>query len=347
MILETKDLSIGYKGNPLFSNLNLKVGKGELTCLLGPNGAGKTTLIHTLIGMLQPVSGEVRVKGKSIGNLSAIELSRYIAVVLSQKLTPINLSVFDIVALGRTPHTNWLGHLSSTDKNEVHKAMELVNIRQFSKRFIHELSDGERQKVMIARALAQDTPLLVLDEPTAHLDIGNRVELLTLLKDLARETQKAILLSTHELEMSIQLADTVWLITSGGELKSGSPEDLILTGRIGETFQTDKVSFDIHSGSFQIKHESKGEIDLIGGGTLKYWTEHALRKEGFTLTARPDVQPRIELDEGAKSPWKVINGDISVELDSIKELIACTRQLTKFKKKNADRAIFQNTESQQ
>ncbi|UZR99782.1 ABC transporter ATP-binding protein [Chondrinema litorale] len=328
-ILQTKNLSIGYQEKILLSSLNLELERGELTCLLGPNGTGKSTLLHTLTSMLKPVSGEVYIQGKLLEKQNPAELAHLIGIVLSQKLSPVNLSVYDIVALGRTPYTNWLGHLSDKDKEAIYMAMELVEVTKFAGRSINKLSDGERQRVMIAKALAQDTPLVVLDEPTAHLDVNNRVSLISLLKELARETNKAILLSTHELEMAIQLADSVWLITNNQELKSGSPEDLVLTGIMADTFKGKSIAFDMHSGAFKILHKTNKTVNLRSNGIPGYWTKHALEKEGFQITDEANAAISISMNEELPYSWKVQHNQSEVEVNCISDLKKTLRSATR------------------
>lgn len=237
-ILHSKQLSIGYPNKTILQDLNLEINRGELITLLGPNGTGKSTLIHTLTGVIPVLTGAIEINGDQLQEMNLSQKATTIAVVLSQKLNPVNLTVEDVVALGRTPYTNWLGKLSNNDRSIVSNALESVNIVHLKDRNIEELSDGEKQRVMIAKALAQDTPLIVLDEPTAHLDVDNRVHLLELLKRLAKEKNIAILLSTHELDLALETADQVWLIDRNKQLHHGAPKQLIEEGKLSQTFET-------------------------------------------------------------------------------------------------------------
>ncbi len=254
--LHTKNLSIGYTDKILLSHLELQLNKGEMVCLLGANGVGKSTLIRTILGLTPALDGHVFINEKPVSDLHLKALAKHISIVLTTGIPPNNFTVYELVALGRTPHTNWLGKLNKTDKARIKDAMQLVGVTRFSDRQVNSLSDGERQRVMLAKALVQDTELIILDEPTAHLDVTNRVALLLLLKKLAKETGKGILLSTHELELALQVADTIWLINNKKELIKGTPEELILSDDISQTFNSGSVNFDNNSRSFKIEERS-------------------------------------------------------------------------------------------
>jgi len=237
MILKTEFLSIGYKRSvPVQQDLNLSLSEGEMVCLIGPNGCGKSTLIRSIAGLQPCLAGEVYIGGKAISGQNNKERALLISLVLTDRVEGGNLTVFDIVAMGRYPYTNWLGGLSESDRQLVWEALEQVHLTAFAKRYLNELSDGERQRAMIAKALVQDTPLIILDEPTAHLDLPNRVEIMLLLRNLAKRTQKSILLSTHELDLALQTADTVWLMEQHKGVTVGTPGDVALNGMFQQLF---------------------------------------------------------------------------------------------------------------
>ena len=254
--LHTKNLSIGYADKILLSHLDLQLNKGEMVCLLGANGVGKSTLIRTILGLTPALDGRVFINEKPLSDLHIKTVAKHISIVLTTGIPPNNFTVYELVALGRTPHTNWLGKLNQTDKARIKDAMQLVAITHFSDRQVNSLSDGERQRVMLAKALVQDTELIILDEPTAHLDVTNRVALLLLLKKLAKETGKGILLSTHELELALQVADSIWLINNKKKMIKGTPNELILSNSISQTFNSGNVNFDNNSRSFKIEGSS-------------------------------------------------------------------------------------------
>ncbi len=320
-VLQTKKLSIGYGDNIILSDLNLNIRRGEMICLLGPNGSGKSTLIKTLSNMLAPISGGVYLntknKHENISNIDLKEFAQYVSIVLTERLPQSNFTVNDIVSLGRVPYTNWLGNLSKNDKLKINRAMELAGVTHFRDRQIDGLSDGEKQRVMFAKALAQDTDIIILDEPTAHLDIVYRAELLSLLKTLAKETPKAILISTHELEIAIQAADNVWLINQNKELIASSPEDLILSNKFSETFKGEKIYFNEEAGNFKLLNSKTMKIGLKGSGKRWYWTKHALEKQHFEIVnSKTDISIRVNDDH-----WIISNIDNERKIFSIEELL--------------------------
>lgn len=298
-ILSTKNLTVGYKGKneakPVLSNLNLSLEKGKLTCLLGTNGAGKSTLMRTIGGIQKPLDGEVFMQGKPILSIDAKTLSKQLSLVLTDRIAPGNLTVYALVSLGRFPYTSWLGTLSQADKDIIFMAMEATGVLEFANKHIGELSDGERQKVMIARTLAQDTEAIFLDEPTAHLDLPNRIEIFHLLRELAVKEDKAILLTTHELDMALANADHLWLINQNQSIDSGLPEDLVLNGALEDAFKRDQLRFDYELGSFKrVSTQAKRKVKLEGDTILKRWTKSALERAGYEITQKPsDIEIRI------------------------------------------------------
>lgn len=289
-ILTTHDLAIGYAGRRgvmrcVAEGLNLILRPGQLVCLLGPNGAGKSTLLRSLAGMQAPLHGTIRLNGADPYHLSPRELAQRLGVVLTERAEVAALSVRALVALGRYPHTDWSGRLTEADQAVIDRALSAVGISDFAHRSVHQLSDGERQKVMIARALAQEPQLLLLDEPTAFLDLPRRVELMGLLRRLARGTERAVLLSTHDLDLALHSADQIWLFSANGVMHIGTPEELVLNGAFQAAFPSDEVHFDAYSGTFRFKHPHLGTLQLRGGGLAALWTQRALEREGFAVNA--------------------------------------------------------------
>ncbi|MCM1028406.1 MAG: ABC transporter ATP-binding protein [Pseudoflavonifractor sp.] len=254
---------------------------GELTCLLGPNGAGKSTLMKTLSGFLPPLSGMVAVEGRRIADYSAPELARVIGVVLTERVTLANMSVYELVAMGRSPYTGFWGRMDAHDREVVEESLDLVRVGELRDRMVSTLSDGERQKVMIAKALAQETPVIFLDEPTAFLDYPSKVEIMQLLQSLSRVKQKTVFLSTHDLEIALQIADMAWLIDREHGVATGAPEDLSASGLLGLYFEREGIEFDMEAGLFRIRHHITRSIRLDGEGPRVGLVAKALARNGI------------------------------------------------------------------
>jgi iron complex transport system ATP-binding protein len=289
LALEISQLEIGYprkKGGPLMvaGPIDIVMEPGELHCLLGPNGVGKSTLLRTLAGIQPALEGNVSIFSENLHSVHKKKLARMLSVVLTDRISYGNLTAYELISLGRTPYTGWFGQLNSKDKEKIDWAIRNTHTKHLATNSIHELSDGERQKVMIARALAQDTPVILLDEPTAHLDLPNRVDIIRLLRKLARQTNKAIVMSTHELDLALQAADKIWLMTMENKLFSGVPEDLVLQDIFGDVFTRDGVQFDKRHGVFKVVEPHCADIHVEGEATGKFWTNRALERLGYTIT---------------------------------------------------------------
>jgi iron complex transport system ATP-binding protein len=328
--LNTKDLTVGYKirgaEKVVSEDLNLNLFAGELVCLLGPNGAGKSTLMRTLAGLQPELAGNIFVKDQSLKQLDPAELAKKLSLVLTERVEAGNLTVREVVTLGRTPYTGWLGSLTDFDRKKVLWAMEATDTTIYQDHKIQRLSDGERQKVMLARALAQDTDIILLDEPTAHLDLPSRVEMMRLLHQLARKMNKAILLSTHELDLALQASDKLWLMTQIGELTTGTPEDLVLNGGFAAAFAKPGFHFDTSSGTFTIHEEPiLFRVQLSGNPQMVFWTKRALRREGIGIHDQGNAIYKIDVTEEGK--WSLdLNGVLS-EHFVLENLIEALRSL--------------------
>ncbi len=256
IVLKTKDLSIGYGSKKektiIASDINIELHQGELIGLVGANGIGKSTLLRTLTRVQKPISGNILIESKSIDDFSALKLAKVLSLVLTEHNFSKNLTVFELIALGRQPYTNWIGNLSINDKNIVTRVMQQTSIESLQHKKCYELSDGQLQKVMIARALAQDTSLIILDEPTTHLDMYHKAYILNLLKTLANDTGKTILFSSHEIDLAIQLCDTL-IVMTGSDVISGTPKQLIEKGSFNELFPKDLIVFDEQTQGFKIR----------------------------------------------------------------------------------------------
>ncbi|WP_085518882.1 ABC transporter ATP-binding protein [Marivirga sericea] len=238
--MTTTDLSVGYKNgksvNTLMESLTLRIPKGKFIALLGANGVGKSTLIRTLANLHPILKGEICLKGKNIKEYASKEFAQQLSLVLTDPVQSGNLTVYELVEMGRFPFTNWTGKLMPLDQEKIENAIQLCEISYLKEQKITEISDGQLQKAMIARALAQDGELMLLDEPTVHLDANNRYTILKLLRNLVDETQKSILISTHQVEIALKMADEIWLANCGENMKCGTPNELIKNGDIERAF---------------------------------------------------------------------------------------------------------------
>ena len=254
--LQIWNLSIGYRRKKsehiVARNIHSTLYSGELTCLIGANGVGKSTLMRTMAALQPALAGEIQIEKKNIATYFGNELAKIISVVLTERVEINNLSVFELVSMGRSPYTGFWGTLKPEDEAIIQDALRQVGASHLSDRSVETLSDGERQKVMIAKALTQQTPVIFLDEPTAFLDFPSKVEILQMLHHLSRATGKTIFLSTHDLELALQIADTLWLMDKTRELTVGSPEKLAKSGCLENLFSDKNVTFDRDTYCFKI-----------------------------------------------------------------------------------------------
>ena len=296
-VITAHDLRIGYRTGKqektVHEHLNFQLHAGELTCLLGANGTGKSTLLRTLSASQPALGGALDILGKPLAEYTEKERSRTIGVVLTDKTFAGGLSVYELVGLGRQPHTGFFGRLSKEDKRIIEEAMENVGIAHKARSYTAELSDGERQKVMIAKALVQECPLILLDEPTAFLDVVSRIEIMHLLHRLAVEQQKAILLSTHDIEQALVLSDKLWLLSKEHGLQTGVTEDIILNHQMENLFDRKDIRFDYDHGVYYPLANGQKEIFVSSENpTLLHWTINALNRQGYQCVSH-DCDTRL------------------------------------------------------
>ena len=251
-ILSTNKLSVGYANLELVKGININVSSGKLISILGKNGSGKSTLLRTLTQLQNPLKGSISFFGKEINEYKTNELAPIFSLVLTEKIPENLLTVYEIISMGRHSYTNWLHQLSKKDQKIIDFAIEKTHINELLKKKLMLLSDGQRQRVLLAKAIAQDTPLLFLDEPTAHLDIHHRMETFLLLKKLAHSFDKTIIMATHEVGLSTQLADEMWLLNNQ-LLEIGSPKELITNKKIAKVFDSDLIRFNSKTSTFEFK----------------------------------------------------------------------------------------------
>lgn len=293
------NLSIGYKtkGNnkTVAEGINATINQGELTCLLGANGIGKSTLLRTISGFQPQLSGDIFIKEKNIDDYTERKLAKQISVVLTDKPDIKNMSAKELIGLGRSPYTGFWGTLAKEDEAIVNQAIALVKIENLANRMVNTLSDGERQKVMIAKAMAQETPIILLDEPTAFLDFPSKVGIMQLLHGLSRKTDKTIFLSTHDLELALQVADKIWLMDNENGIQTGTPEDFSLDGTLSNFFAYKGIVFEPETGLFRIESECDTSIRLTGHGARYAMVRKALLRNGINASRQIDSENHIEI----------------------------------------------------
>lgn len=301
-LIDIKDLTIGYSRNSnnkiVHSDINGCLYSGELTCLLGPNGAGKSTLLRTLCGFQQALSGDIYIDGISLKDTSNEDLAKLISVVLTEKVNIQNITVEELVSYGRSPYTGFFGRLSAKDKQLIDDAISKVGITEMKSRLVQTLSDGERQKVMIAKALVQDTPVIFLDEPAAFLDLPSKVELMQLLHKLTMETNKVIFIVTHDLDLALQTADKIWLLANDKPIEIGVPEDLIIRDKFKGFFEREGVYFDKRTGLFKIRNKHYKKVSITGHGFEYTLLRRALSRNGIEPVHGTETDVLIEIIAG-------------------------------------------------
>ncbi|MFQ4259634.1 UNVERIFIED_CONTAM: cobalamin/Fe3+-siderophore ABC transporter ATP-binding protein [Clostridioides difficile] len=282
-MLKTNNLSVGYNNKVVISNINVEVKNGEILCLLGSNGAGKTTLLRSLSKLISPIKGEIYLNGVNINCISRKALSKKMALVLTNRLLGDLMTVQDIVNIGRYPYTGFFWSLSKKDLIMVDEALESVDALHLKKRYFDELSDGEKQKVLVARALVQEPEIIILDEPTTHLDIKHRLELINILKKLSKEKSISVILSLHEIDIALKSCDKVALIKNNKVIAYGQPEDVVDEDIINSLYELDDKNFNSLLGSVEISNKSKNEVFIIGGGGKATPIYRAFTKKGIGL----------------------------------------------------------------
>lgn len=322
-ILYVNSLKTGYitgsVRTEIFSGMNCCAYAGELIAIIGRNGTGKSTLLRTLAGLQPALGGNILYDGKSIDEFHGSELAKIAGYISTETIKVNNMTVYDLISLGRFPYTNWLGLTGVEDMEKIYSAMEKTSTLPFRNRFIAELSDGERQKVMIARLIAQDTKVMLMDEPTAFLDTGSKFEVMHLLHQLAHKAGKTIIFSTHDLSMAINHSDKIWLFADG-KMKEGAPEDLMIEGSFEHLFDSSLVTFNSANGTYSFKEEKTGSVFLSGKGLPEHWTKEALRRSGIGIS---DVEtiPYIRILPENENRWQLVYPDYSEEYTTIYDLI--------------------------
>lgn len=281
-IIELENLSVGYK-QPLISNINAEVVRGEIVLLIGKNGTGKTSFLKTIFKEISPLAGSIKIRNTDIAKIPVSEIGKLISVVFSKSTISPALKVYDLVALGRYPYKKWYQKLTKKEEKEIEETLKLFELDKYREYYVNELSDGNLQKAMIARALIQDTPLLILDEPTSHLDISNKLEVMRIIHSLAKKRGKTVIFTSHDLTLGLSVADKLWLIKDHS-LKIGFTEDLAGKENILNYFAGKSVRFDYFANEYKfIPQENKKEVSLEGDSQFLYWLRKALIRNSFSI----------------------------------------------------------------
>lgn len=331
IILKIQDLHIGYEqhANPkegiIYGPLNMEIHTAEMVGIIGRNGIGKSTLLRTLTGIHHAISGEVFIRGNEINRISRSDRAKLISYVSTEAIHVQNLRVRDLVSMGRFPYTSWFAKLTKTDHDIINDSIEQTGITNLLQKPVYQLSDGERQKVMIARALAQDTPVIILDEPTAFLDLPARHETMRLLNNLAQQKNKLIIFSTHDLSIAMDEVDKLWLMTDEGLLE-GSPEDLLMNQGFRKLFRNSDLDFDARTLVFRFSRDLKRHVKIQADEKYSIFTRKAMERIGFKTTKNEDTDYTITIiTDNAIPVWQVSGPNIQRSFNSIYQLTSFFR----------------------
>ncbi len=307
--LETRNLTIGYRRRGeadvcLAKALNLRLQGRALVGLLGPNGVGKSTLLRTFAGLQKPLGGQVLLADEDVTAIAPRDLARKLSMVLTAAPPPALMNGYAIVALGRQPHTDWLGRLTDKDRHMIAIALRAVDGADLAEQRLAELSDGQRQKLMIARALAQQSEFMLLDEPTAYLDLPRKIETMALLKRLTRSEARAILVATHDIDLAMRYCDSLWLMSKDGII-CGAPEDLALDGSLGGAFRADGIRFDQSRGRFYRERPGGQAVMVVGEDEHAAWLRRAVTRAGYSVSSGSSRAIVSRSRNGSGPRWKL------------------------------------------
>lgn len=332
-ILKLENLTVGYGSGKnaiiLLNNINKSVYEGEMIALTGRNGTGKSTLLRTISGLQAPLGGNIFIKGRKIKEFSRIDMAREVGYISTEPLKVPDMRVYDMIALGRFPHTGWFGRIDHESHIKIIESAERAGISSFIHRPLNELSDGEYQRAMIARVIAQDSSVLFLDEPTAFLDIRSKFEILSLLYDLSRKRMRTIVFTTHDIETAAGISDRIWLLLDGSIIE-GAPEDLYLSGHIEHLFRSSIVDIEFKNGGFHLRKQTSGRVIVAGEGIIKFWTERAMERIGFE-PCNEKCPFKVITPSNDKKKWTLISETSEFEFDSLYSLTRWMNGITREK----------------
>ena len=282
-LLHTQSLKVGYGGHCVVDGVDIDALRGSMICLLGPNGSGKSTILRTLSGMLDPVGGTVYLEDIEVPKIRKSKLARRMAVVLTNRLQPGLMTAFEIAAMGRHPYTGFFGKLRQADIDIVYTALRSVKAEYLADRYYDELSDGEKQKIMIARALAQEPEVIVLDEPTSHLDISHRVDVVEILARQCRERRITVIMALHDIDLALKACQVVLLVKNGRIVAQGPPEQIVSQGVVQDLYEISGAEYNDLLGSLEIGSHGRSDLFITGGAGSGIPVFRALRRAGFGM----------------------------------------------------------------
>ncbi len=324
-LLQARNISIGYKIGKqrkiVLSNINLLSNQKQTIAMIGENGVGKSTLLRTIAGLQSIINGDLLINNKNIANYKQHEIAKLISYVSTSNNNLPNLTVSELISLGRFPHTNWIGKLEHEDKKIINNSLELTEINHLLNKKITEISDGEKQRVMIARAFTQNTDIIILDEPTAFLDLANKHHLSFIINKLSKEENKLVIFSTHDLNIAIKYADIIWLMLED-KIIVGAPEDLILNNHFSNIFKNKKVKFDNFNADFCFDKKIINSINIVNNTDSEvhlHWTKKAVERIGYQVDQNANAQ--IIITKETDFFWKLNYNNKTEICTTIQELI--------------------------
>lgn len=324
-VLTLENLTIGYNKIPIVKEIVASVTPGELVCILGKNGAGKSTLINTILGFHKPLSGQIKVEGQVLLDLSLSAKAQKIAVVLPKLHQVPAIKVIDILAMGRMPYHSSLSKLASKDMDWINQVAEMVGITELMQQYAHQISEGQLQLVMIARALCQDTPLIILDEPTSNLDLANRYKIFNLIRELIIKTRKSFLMITHEVDLALEYSDKIWWIENGN-LTADIPEQIAFEKEIFPKLSGNSLMYHQTQERFTSLRQFNKEIHVVGHSEFTYWVKQALIRNGYAIS------------EKAKEFVEITENNIIFEDSKFQSIIELLNYLSQHEKHNHHRS---------
>lgn len=307
-ILHTKCLNVGYDRNVVIEDVDIQAMRGQTICLVGPNGAGKSTILRTLSGMLAPVDGCVYIGKEDVRKIKSSDKAKQLAVVLTEKLNLNMTTVYQVAAMGRIPHTGFFGRLRGDDKAIVESSLKTVGAWELRDRDFMSLSDGEKQKVLIARALAQEPRLIILDEPTSHLDIKHKIEVVRILNDLALRTGLTVILALHDIDIAVKFCQTVLMVKDGKVIAQGRPEEIVERDTIGRLYDIEGAFYDSILGSVEICNDAEPEVFVVAGAGHGIPVYRTVSRMGFGIATGVLQENDIDYAVASAMRLSVITG---------------------------------------